>query len=99
LSSFANILAYGLIQIADNPVTDGWKWIFIIEGVITCSIGILTRFILIDFPGPRRNRFLSNSEKQYVSDRLIDESGATAEQKITWRVIRETCGDWRVWAM
>ncbi|KIX03812.1 uncharacterized protein Z518_07365 [Rhinocladiella mackenziei CBS 650.93] len=99
LSSFSNILAYGLTQIASDPETDGWKWIFIVEGALTIGLAILAFFIIVDFPESKRNRFLSPEEIQIVKQRLIQERGTTEAGKVTWKVIRETVSDWQVWSI
>lgn len=39
-SAFAGILAFGLMQLNGREGLTGWRWIFIIEGVV--SLGFLT---------------------------------------------------------
>jgi hypothetical protein len=97
LSSLSNILAYGLIQIADDPSTGGWKWIFVVEGAITVGIAILAFIIVVDFPDSKRNKFLSPEEKAVVRARLEQERGSSEGEKVTWKVIFETLADWQVW--
>jgi len=52
-SACSGILAYGLMQMDGIAGYRGWRWIFIIEGVITCVLGIAGYFALVDFPGER----------------------------------------------
>ncbi|KAK7902508.1 hypothetical protein LTR67_002154 [Exophiala xenobiotica] len=99
LSSFSNILAYGLTQIASNPELDGWKWIFIVEGALTIGLAILARFIIVDFPESTRNKFLTPDEVRVVTNRLLAERGTAEGGKVTWKVIKETVLDWQVWTM
>ncbi|KAL6251828.1 hypothetical protein RBB50_002038 [Rhinocladiella similis] len=99
LSSFSNILAYGLTQIASDPVNDGWKWIFVVEGAITIGISILAWFVIVDFPESPRNKFLSLEEVQVVTNRLLAERGTAEGGKVTWKVIKETVLDWQVWSI
>ncbi|KAJ9500185.1 hypothetical protein H2202_004576 [Exophiala xenobiotica] len=99
LSSFSNILAYGLTQIASNPELDGWKWIFIVEGAITIGLAILARFIIVDFPESPRNKFLTPDEVRVVTNRLLAERGTAEGGKVTWKVIKETILDWQVWTI
>ncbi|KAK3669494.1 hypothetical protein LTR78_010641 [Recurvomyces mirabilis] len=40
-SALSGILAYGLMQMGGVAGIRGWRWIFIMEGVITCSLGLL----------------------------------------------------------
>ncbi|OQU98288.1 hypothetical protein CLAIMM_04094 isoform 1 [Cladophialophora immunda] len=98
LSAFANILAYGIIQIANHTKYKGWRWIFIIEGAITCVAAIIAWFIIIDFPHSKRNKFLSAEEKEFVRARLADDRGTEEREKVTMKVILKTAADWKVWA-
>lgn len=99
LSSFANILAYGLTQIASDPELGGWKWIFIIEGAITIVIAVIAWFAVIDFPDSKRNTFLSPEQVEIINARLLRSRGTLEGGKVTWRVVRETVTDWQVWTM
>lgn len=98
LASFANILAYGLIHISKDPFNDGWRWIFIVEGSLTAAIAIVCWFILIDFPGSKRNTFLSPEDNAIIETRLV-EQGSPGGEKVTWKSILETVSDWKLWIM
>ncbi|KEF55598.1 uncharacterized protein A1O9_08348 [Exophiala aquamarina CBS 119918] len=99
LSSFANILAYGLTQIASNPELGGWKWIFIVEGALTVALALGAYFILIDFPDSKRNKFLSTEEIEVINARLIRSRGTLEGGKVTWRIVKDTVTDWQVWTI
>ena len=98
LSAFANIFAYGLIQIGNHTSYKGWRWIFIIEGSITCVAATVARFIIVDFPDSHGNHFLTEDEKVFVRSRLADDRGIEEGEKVTRRVLLKTAADWRVWA-
>ncbi|KEF55438.1 uncharacterized protein A1O9_08188 [Exophiala aquamarina CBS 119918] len=98
LSAFANIFAYGLIQIAQTTEYKGWRWIFIIEGAITCVAAIAAWFVIVDFPDSNRNKFLSPKEKEFVKSRLAADRGTEERQKVTWSILFRTAADWKVWA-
>lgn len=99
LSSFANILAYGLTQIASDPELGGWKWIFIVEGALTVGLALVAYFVLIDFPDSKRNKFLGPEEIEVINGRLIRSRGTLEGGKVTWRVVKDTVTDWQVWTM
>ena len=99
LSSFANILAYGLTQIADEPEVTGWRWIFIVQGALTIGVAILAWLLMPDFPESNRNKFLSPEEKKFTRARLIAERGDAEAGKVTKKVIIAACSDWYTWAM
>lgn len=100
LSAFANILALGLVQISRVHPYKGWRWIYIIEGALTCALAIVAWFVVVDFPDSSRNKFLSAEEKRLVLARLAADRGGVEEgrEKVTMRIIGETLADWKVWA-
>jgi MFS family permease len=93
LSAFANILAYGIIQIGNHTTYKGWRWIFIIEGAITCVAALLARLVIVDFPDSSRNNFLTADESAIVKARLANDRGVEEGEKVTWKVIGRTMLD------
>ncbi|OTB01914.1 hypothetical protein M426DRAFT_74946 [Hypoxylon sp. CI-4A] len=99
LSAFANIFALGLIQISrSHPSYKGWRWIYIIEGVVTCAAAVVAWFVIVDFPDSDRNTFLSAQEAALVKARLAEDRGDEERERVTWPVFVETVADWKVWA-
>ncbi|KAM0563178.1 hypothetical protein ACHAPJ_000894 [Fusarium lateritium] len=98
LSAFANILAYGLIQISKVHHYNGWRWIFIIEGAITIVAGIGSWFIIVDFPDSDKNTFLTPEERAFVKARLVADRGPEEREKVTIKIILKTAADWKPWA-
>ncbi|KAJ4179419.1 hypothetical protein NW755_012504 [Fusarium falciforme] len=98
LSAFANILAYGLIQISKLHSYKGWRWIFIIEGAITVVAGIGSWFIIVDFPDSSANTFLTPEERAFVKARLAADRGPEEREKVTLKVVAKTAADWKPWA-
>jgi MFS family permease len=57
------------------PGISGWRWIFIMEGVLTCFLGVLGYFFLVDFPDVCAKKgggwwFLTPAECNYVVRRI-----------------------------
>ncbi|KAH8900681.1 MFS general substrate transporter [Thozetella sp. PMI_491] len=99
LSAFANIFAYGVIQISSLHPYKGWRWIYIIEGAVSALAGFGSWFIIVDFPDSEANRFLTSEEKSLVEARLTEDRGCTEEsEKVTTSIILETATDWKPWA-
>lgn len=71
-SAFGGILAYGLMQLNGRAHLSGWRWIFIIEGVLTCVLAFLAYLLIVDFPenSPKSWRFLSQKEADLVVARI-----------------------------
>ncbi|KAG6988854.1 hypothetical protein G7Y79_00069g096460 [Physcia stellaris] len=52
----------------------GWQWMFLVQGLITCVIGIATYFWIIDFPeNAQRSFYFLNNEETLVAVRRIQE--------------------------
>ncbi|KAI1053273.1 hypothetical protein LB506_012307 [Fusarium annulatum] len=98
LSAFANILAYGIIQISKTHHYKGWRWIFIVEGAITVVAGIGSWFIIVDFPDSDKNTFLTPEERAFVKERLSEDRGPEEREKVTLEIIGQTAADWKPWA-
>ncbi|CRG87188.1 putative transporter C1002,16c [Talaromyces islandicus] len=71
-SGFGGILAYGFMQMDGLAGISGWRWIFVIEGTLTCLFGIVSYFILVDFPekSPQSWKFLNEREAAFIITRL-----------------------------
>ncbi|KAJ5241769.1 uncharacterized protein N7469_000096 [Penicillium citrinum] len=71
-SALSGILAFGLMQLAGTHGLGGWRWIFILEGVITGFIGMLCFVFLVDFPDRawKSWKFLSKRESDWIVRRI-----------------------------
>ncbi|KAJ7200559.1 phthalate transporter [Mycena pura] len=81
-SGFGGILAYGIMQMDGISGLAGWRWIFILEGLITCLLGIGSWLLIVDFPeeSPKSWSFLNEAEAAFVVARIEhDRSDAFVE--------------------
>ncbi len=55
------------MQMAGIAGLNGWRWIFIIEGIMTVLLGIAGYWLLVDFPDSKRKTwsFLGEREKAW----------------------------------
>ncbi|KAF1812028.1 retrograde regulation protein 2 [Eremomyces bilateralis CBS 781.70] len=98
-SGFSNIFAYVLTLLKGKQGLNGWSWIFIVEGAITCAVCLLGWFIILDFPSKSGN-FLTPVQKKFALDRLDADRGDAVEDEITLRKILHHLKDWKlyIWA-
>ncbi|KAF5380625.1 hypothetical protein D9615_004540 [Tricholomella constricta] len=96
LGGFSAIFAYALTLIAPRGGLNGWQWIFIIEGVITIVLGLLTYMFVADFPD--KNRFLDEKQTKLILDRVEKDRGDSLPDEMTWAKIRLHMSDWTMWA-
>lgn len=68
----------------------GWRWIFIIEGILPIILGVITIFYLTDWP--RQAAWLSEEERNWISSEL--EAETRAKKKVreytVWQSLRDS---------
>ncbi|KAL9940439.1 hypothetical protein V8E36_001144 [Tilletia maclaganii] len=94
-SGFSAIIAYGLSLMNGREGISGWRWIFIIEGVVTCVIGMLAWWLIVDFP--HKATFLQEDEKKMVLARIERERADATPDALTWAKFAKYALDWKLW--
>lgn len=98
-SAFAGILAYGLMQMDGLSGLTGWRWIFIVQGALTCVLGIAGYWLIVDFPDSSRTSwsFLGARERAWIVARVnADRGDATPEAFAAGKFFRAGL-DWKIW--
>ncbi|KAI0139206.1 putative MFS transporter [Pestalotiopsis sp. NC0098] len=77
-NAFGGLLGAGVLgNLNGAHGISGWRWLFIIEGVITMGVAITAAFVLPDYPAT--TKWLSDEEKAYAQWRLVDDIGESDE--------------------
>src|ERR1700709_2452901 len=66
--AFSGLLAFGISKMDGVGGLEGWRWIFILEGIVTVLVAFLAFFVLHDFP--ETATFLTEEERAFVVYRL-----------------------------
>lgn len=77
--AFGGCIAYGVGHLNGDGGLEGFRWLFIIEGIITVACVLLVLFFLPDFPA--RAKFLSEDDKRYVEARIAVRGGGYTKEK------------------
>ncbi|KNG51885.1 phthalate transporter [Stemphylium lycopersici] len=98
-SACAGILAYGLMQLKGQQGLNGWRWIFIIEGALTCFLGIVSYWALVDFPDKAHKswKFLTEREAMYIIDRVNRDRGDAKPEAFSVAKFLKGGGDVKIW--
>ncbi|KAJ9150375.1 MFS general substrate transporter [Pleurostoma richardsiae] len=107
--SFGSLISAGALRLEENQGLKGWQWIFIICGVSTIAVGVLT-FILLPKSPHHTNRlcgglipvngWLSEREADIFVARIIrrdPKKGQAATLSITLRDIKDVLLSWKTW--
>ncbi|KAL3440625.1 phthalate transporter [Aspergillus insuetus] len=86
-SATTGILSYGITFMHGLGGLTAWRWIFVIQGLLTCVLAFTSYFILIDFPDKmktsqhsRSASFLTDTEYAFITERIYrDRADVTVE--------------------
>ena len=101
--AFSGLLAAGIAQMDGVGGYEGWRWIFILEGLISIILGVAVFFVLVDTPA-RGHKWLRPDEIRFLEmQRFIKQGGRfqdeTKEKKFIWRDLKACFQDWRLWLL
>ncbi|KAI9695441.1 MAG: hypothetical protein M1820_008626 [Bogoriella megaspora] len=95
--SFGGLLAAAIALMDGISGKHGWAWIFILEGLATVILGVITWWIVQDFPAEAT--FLSDTERARVLKRLREDNQASSEHaKLSMRDVIDAYKDWKTYA-
>ncbi|CAH0019840.1 unnamed protein product, partial [Clonostachys rhizophaga] len=98
--AFSGLLAFGIAKLDGLGGLEGWRWIFILEGIASVIAGIMTFFFLIDTP--TLSPWLTPDEKKYLDLRQLAVQGNSmrvreAEKSRKWEILRSVLTDWQIY--
>ncbi|KDR68722.1 hypothetical protein GALMADRAFT_231048 [Galerina marginata CBS 339.88] len=96
ITGFSSILAYAITLLKGKAGLNGWQWIFLLEGLLTIVLGVLTWFFIPDFPD--KSRFITEEQRKMVLDRVQADRGDSVPDKMTWDKLFTHLKDPLLWA-
>ncbi|CAG9990003.1 unnamed protein product [Clonostachys byssicola] len=98
--AFSGLLAAGIAEMDGIGGYEGWRWIFILEGLATVVLGVATWFWLAD--SPVLSKWLTREEKRYLEvQHFIKDGGlySTQQRKNDWKVFLSILTDWKIYGV
>jgi len=99
--AFSGLLAFGIAKMDGVGGLEGWRWIFILEGIVTVLVALSAYFLLYDFP--ETASFLTSEERAWVIHRLKYQGSEGSGHMVPetegfkWSHVREAFTDWQIW--
>jgi MFS family permease len=93
--AFGGLLAYALAHMDGVGGYEGWRWIFIIEGVFTSFIGIISKWWIVDWP--ETASFLNDDERALLIRKLHIDGGFATMNRFDSKSAKRTFLDWKIW--
>jgi len=72
-----------------------WRWIFIIEGLVTVVVGVFSKFFIPDWP--EKAKFLNDEERELLVSRLREDAGDAVMDRLDKRAVKRMFGDWKIY--
>ncbi|GAA5932880.1 hypothetical protein JCM1841_004624 [Sporobolomyces salmonicolor] len=90
--AFSGLLAYAIGHMSGVGGYNGWRWIFILEGLATFLAGVLALFTISDFP--QTVKWLTEEEREWVVWRLATDGTSVGEahlvsKKYIWAAFKD----------
>lgn len=94
-AAFGGLLASAIGKMDGRRGYHAWRWIFILEGLLTCVIALAAYFLICDFP--EQAKWLTEEERIYVHERLRADQGSSAnDPPFTFRDVLLVFKDYKV---
>ncbi|KAF8240768.1 MFS general substrate transporter [Tricholoma matsutake] len=104
----AAFLATGILRLRGTGGKAGWRYLFLIEGLLTLSVGIASWFLMPAGPTEtkawyRSNGWFSEREEVIIVNRVLRDdplkSSMHNRQGLSVKMIVEVVLDWRMWPL
>ncbi|KAK5653268.1 hypothetical protein OQA88_9167 [Cercophora sp. LCS_1] len=104
-SGLAGTMIGGFLQSGIHRSMDGlaglsgWRWLFIVDGVITVPVAVFGFLVFPDTPATTMAWYLSREERDLAVERLVGEKqGMVREGKVmSWGFVKEVLSSWEWW--
>lgn len=99
--AFSGLLAAGIAKMDGVGGYEGWRWIFLLEGLVTVVLGVLCFFLLIDSP-QLSGKWLTQDEIRYLElQHFIKDGGEFKDErkKTSWKDISAVLSNWKMYLL
>ena len=94
-AAFGGLLASAIGKMDGVGGYAAWRWIFILEGILTCTLSTIMFLGISDFP--ENAKWLTDRERLFVEKKLIGDLGDSGfREKFGWRSVVAAFKDWKM---
>lgn len=93
--AFGGLLAFALYHMHNLGGYSDWRWIFIIEGLLSIVSAVPAKFIIADWP--EQAKFLSDEEKILKERNSCDLGGGARMDRLDKAAWKRIMSDWKIY--
>ena len=93
------IVNFGLNNLNGHGGLKGWQWMYVVQGLCACVIGIATYWWIVDFPekSERSFQFLDEAERKLAVARIQLDRGDVVPVQFSWLEILKHFLDFKIY--
>lgn len=94
-----NLVNFGLNHLDGKGNLAGWRWMYLIQGSITCILGIVTYWWMVDFPENAEHSFyfLSKEEAEVAALRIQHDRADLVPEPFSWSTLLSNFKDLKIY--
>lgn len=94
-----NLVNFGLNHLDGRAGLAGWRWMYLIQGLISCILGIVTYWWMVDFPenAERSFQFLSKREARVAALRIQQDRADLVPEPFSWTTLLSNFKDLKIY--
>ncbi|CAG8108327.1 unnamed protein product [Penicillium olsonii] len=96
--AFSGLLAFAIAKMDGTAGLEGWRWIFIIEGLATVAMAVACYLLLLDSPSLSPG-WLSPDEIRYLEARQQAANGHSHHEGFNKRILWSVLADWKIYLL
>ncbi|KAF2169858.1 hypothetical protein M409DRAFT_64849 [Zasmidium cellare ATCC 36951] len=94
------IVNWGLNHLDGKGGLEGWRYMFLVQGLIAMVLGVVTYFWIVDFPDQAHKSlwFLTEEEQKLAVARIQRDRKDVQVDPFSWGKVLQHASDWKIYA-
>ncbi|KHO01978.1 Major facilitator superfamily domain, general substrate transporter [Metarhizium album ARSEF 1941] len=98
-AALGGILAFGLSRMDGLAGLRGWRWIFVVEGALSCVGALVSYVFLVGFPEEAEQswNFITRPERDFIIRRVNRDRGDAVTEPFSFEAFFAPAADAKIW--
>ncbi|PVH99109.1 high-affinity nicotinic acid transporter [Periconia macrospinosa] len=93
------LICYGVSYMDGIAGLSAWRWVYLLEGIVTILFSGVVWYYLPDYPkSPRSDRWFTKREQEFIETRLPENAPLTSDPDYSTREIKSVLSEWLIWS-